>query len=670
MRFALAFSALFLVVAVPVGAAAAPLRFRPAVSSYFGEFELNVLHSRLKRESGDRETEQSRTIFREQLTLGLYGYSYHPNFLVYLLKATVGLEERREEQRDGDYWRTGSAEEFEFRAKLLQNHPYNLEMFSILSRPLITGQYADSDMARKYHSGAILRYEKKPWLSALSYDYYQFDGGQRHSESDTYRANLGYFKQFYSLMGNYQHSETSVSDGEESTRDLFYIENNIDYRPYRLLSAWELSTEDKVKAGSIQEYRNQRWLERLTVDLPWNFQTRLTSEQIGDEYTEQRSTGQETARSTDFENYAINLNHRLYQSLTSNFLAQFTNSESSGGEVTQEQYLLNFDYRKNLYGKNNLMVGFNTGKSILEREGAPLLLREPHQATAFDRIFIANPSVDISTIGIIVVDPVDPNLTATLVPGFHFTAFDAGERTEIIILQLPAAEGFTQPADAYQYLITYALETSRFEIETVSYGYSLRFNLFDNLLSPHYSHRELEQEITAGSRDLPPDELKEDIFGMIVSWHGYRAGTEYRRLVSVLYPERNLLFFADYERQITADSLLRLRLEWEKKTLMEGPGRPDIIDERIEKLLSGMASISRSIRRYGLNASLSGSASRFESISETDLYSLNSALTWHRGKIHGELRGTYSHSWTTGPFLPDTERINRSVYLKIVRKLF
>jgi hypothetical protein len=646
--------------------------FRPNIVGYFGKFETEVYHRKNEMETEERRTRHTRTSLRELFDFGLYGYSYHPNFVVFFLKISAGLQEERiQSGHFSSPWRIGSAESFDFRATVLPRHPYNLEVFSKKTAPLLAGSSIYGGRVEHFESGALLSYRRQPWDGNLSYSHNEVQSDQLTTQTDLYRAALSYSRNSFVLTNGYSHTASHISDGEEITRDQYYLENRLRFGSFKLDSRYRVEEEEKEKEQTAykEETWRRRWEERLHGELPWNFHTSLSYFQHKEINTvSSGALDTPIERTLDSMSYAFLLRHRLYQSLNSAFTATRTETDASGGDTAQRNYRLDLNYRKLIYGHNTLNTRFFRGRNTSEQTGAPLIFRESQSASPLGIILLNNQLVNIESIQVEVVDFIDPNITAELTRD-DFIVDDFGAFVRLTIVRLPAPF-LIGDVDQYGFLLTFAQERAAFELQTDSWGASFQLALFENRVFPYYQYTALRQTIGEGSLPNPPDQV--DIHAAGATYRGYpfEAGMDYQRTDSLLFPEKRWNYRAKYIRKLGDYTESVIQVQRESTDLLGGEGRPLNFEERTEHLTTASFTLSSRNPGLGLSGNLGASYSHFDGLADTDRYLLRSVLRWQKGKSEIELQGSLSWAESIMSNNESAERNDRNLYLRFSRKLF
>ena len=153
---------LVILLLVPLSAFGDAEDFIPTIYSKQGDFELNIMHQSDENTAGGRGTRSSDSFAYERLRLYLDGYVYHPRFIQFLMKGAAGLsQERYKNNLLGSFSDNSLSQDYEFRAKILPEHPYNLELYTLRTIPLLRMSSAEMRQTST-EKGAIFDYADKP----------------------------------------------------------------------------------------------------------------------------------------------------------------------------------------------------------------------------------------------------------------------------------------------------------------------------------------------------------------------------------------------------------------------------------------------------------------------------------------------------------------------------
>ncbi len=648
--------------------------FFPKISGYSGDLELDASYESVRNETSRNTLQRTEVDFRERLNLAMAGFVYHPRLLVFRAAGGGGMAENYSSRNDLSGWDVATTEQYELSAIFLPKHSYNLELFTSMRVPLLVGQLTgDTGPVKRYQSGAHLRYKKLPWSGSASYindkreDSTPINSNALSSDtSDIYRLDFNYFKRFFIVNGSYQHTDSNLADRSVKGLDQFYFDNRISHRLFSLFSNWKLSEEDVVKVADFSTTRRESWLERLNLNLPLHFASGFTFQHDKDRSVIERGdspTAGADVAFNDAKNYSANLTHHLYNSLRTSAAVTYGDTDSSTGLNKRSSWRLNINYLKKIY-RGNVSMGGWTGADILERVGAPRILHErPNGVALLTPFSLNNQNIDKDTIIITVTD--DFGNSVDLEEGVYYDFLPTvDDSIEIIITALPSGFDFTD-----RFEVTYSLIPGEFKLETKKSGYHFRLNLLNNLFSPYYLHSSTAQSLLEGIYPGTLSNGTSDTYGLTVQKNQVIAGVEYQNVDSSVSSERRWGGFANYYRKMTHYTDFTLKLKAERRIYPEVSGEELPTAGLSETLLSSEVQLQSRIPKKHLTFYLAAKYSLRHGFVDSNIYSLNSHLTWYVGKVYVNLGARYSIYRST---VQENISLGNSeyVYIKVKRKFF
>jgi hypothetical protein len=136
---------LAIVLLVPLSAFGNGGDFVPTIYSTRGDLELNMMHQDEQNTVGNRGTRSSDSFASERLILSLEGFVYSPRFIKFLMKGAPGLsQERYTNTQIASFTDNAVEADYEFRTKILPEHPYNLELYAMRTTPLTRMSNSDT----------------------------------------------------------------------------------------------------------------------------------------------------------------------------------------------------------------------------------------------------------------------------------------------------------------------------------------------------------------------------------------------------------------------------------------------------------------------------------------------------------------------------------------------
>lgn len=653
---------------------AAARTFKPRIAGFFGSMELNSHYEENESSSSSYSTQTKDTAFREILNVGTNGYVYHPNLVTFLLKASEALEQEKYETGSRGNWRNFTSESYEARAFVLPTHPYNLEVFSALSRPLIAGNLAGrgGNNGQQRH-GAYFRYRKRPWSGSLNYNYGRSNGNAFTLKNNTSWADLTFNKYTY-LHGNARFGDTKSSDGNSGENTQFTLDNQHTLNIFSLSSSWQQNTNRTGdKFGTTNNIRARKWGETLGTNIPALNLQHSVSYSLDRAKSDRLDLPSVTASKTFTNSESMNtgISHALYRSVYTNANLSHTITDSSGGKNTLTNARGNVGYRKQIYRGS---FGASIWKSYnnLDRMGAMTLLQDQAYNTgvAGNPFTLSDRFVDENTIQIKIVDPNGILAEETLIRGIHYTVSTAVDTTRIDILPpLPGAFNFAQ-LNTYTLLLNYSFLNTTFEMDTNSQGFSLQLSLLDNLLNPHYSFTRSTQELVDGVLPGGVNNSEAHAAGLTVVKEPYLVGVEYSRSYASRNSEKRWYGVGEYRKELTEYTNLNARLEAERTTTYPGDNESTDENEEPERLYRVTLNCSTSLPKLFLNMHYGVYYSRRLWMVDTSIYAFYSNLNWKLGKVDLSLGANYSDSTSTTATGNTNESNTMVFYLNLKRKLF
>lgn len=670
-----------LLLAFPSPAWAAARTFTPKIADFFGSVEFDSQYEEHEIKSSSSSNQSRNTSFREILNIGTSGFIYHPNLVSFLLKASEALEQEKFETNNKGDWRRFTSEAYEARAFILPTHPYNLEVFSLHSRPLIAGNLAGrgGDNGQQQH-GAHMRYQKNPLSSSLNYIYGRNKGNTSTRKNNTCWTDVSSSKFTY-LHGIARYADEKSSDGSDGADTNFTLTNQHAYKMFNLDSTWQQNTNRTGdKSGGTDNIRGRTWSESLSTQiLPLNLQHAVS-------YSLDRAKSDrldlpelsETRNFINSENMNTTLNHSLYRSVYSNARLSQTIADSTAGKNTLTNAKGSIDYRKQIY-RGSFSAGVWKAYDNLDRLGSLTLLQEqayntgvadPNGLPGGSRTFtIADRFVDENTLVIKITDPAGFLDEEILFKNIHYTATTSVDTTEITISALPAPFLLVN-IDTYTLLLDYSFVNTTFELESNSHGFSLQLSALDSLLNPHYSFTRLTQELVDGVLPGGVNNSESHATGITVIKDPYLAGVEYSRSYASRNSEKRWYGIGEYRRDLSEFTTMRARLESERTTYYPSEDAQATEFKDPERLYRASLNCSTSLPKRSLNMNYGVYYSRRLWEVNTSVYSLYSNLNWRLGKVDLNLGANYSLSSSTSNSGSTNESNTTVLYLKIKRKLF
>ena len=370
---------------------------RPGYNEYgitklSGELEFSVESRDETRSStsGDRSIKELR--FREQISLGLAGFYYHPKLIEFDLKGLLGLEQRDVKTNGdvGDRAIDGQNLGYDFAMRFFKDLAYTSEVYASRTETLTRQSFFATNESVAEQFG--LRLGATDWWipSLLDINHFTFEGrgfntyaeqrdsvrleGRREQEED---ASYQYFAEINKV--DLQSLSESLTDlnMHAGTKHMFGATN---------MNRWSNSVTIREQTGALESGNflfNSDYVHELTENL---------RSQSGLLY----STTSRGESETDILSLNTNLNHQLFSSLTSSGGARW--ASTSFGDGSLDTYGVNaaLTYNKETpLGKLALSQSLDT--TMRDRgslQGDAIVLGESFVYTPGQPMFLSNIAVD------------------------------------------------------------------------------------------------------------------------------------------------------------------------------------------------------------------------------------------------------------------------------------
>ena len=641
--------------------------FFPTIYSTGGDLDLTMQYQNNQNTTAGRGSKSSDMFATERLRVYLNGFVFHPRFIQFLAKGSGGLfQERSDSSYAGSLSENGLGTEYEFRAKVLPEHPYNLELYTLRATPLLQGQSSADTRPTLTEKGAIFTYEDNPVFFNLSYVEGATETRISSSEQNTARISGSHGIGPFVNSAGYARTNSSTSSGTRTSSDLSFFGNKFSLHSLLLDSSItkERSTQTSLFFAGLHT-DTFTWMEQFNADLPWNFSTSASYDARNDVRTiEQTATEPRSEERSNAKNANFTLAHKLYDSVRTYYLLNQTSSETSSGDTKGVLNALNGLYTKRI-PDGRITIGAQGSRSIVNQENAPLIVGEIHTAPLFGTFTLTRESVDPSTISIRVLS--DVNALIDLVRNANYIVELFGTTTIITILSLPPEVTAGQPANhIYSFQVTYALAAATVELQTTTIGYSVNLSLFNNLIAPYHSRVHSTQVVLAGSVPGGAQDTVNTIIGVGVQKAPYALVSEYQSTENDISPSHSLRNSAEYVRKLSDTTGLSIKAQQRKTVYGEGTLGTGGYTEYVSAF---NITISNTIPRKNLYTSLGAAYSQRHATFDTNLYALMGNLSWKVGTLSVNLGTSLNHSTSTGAFGNQT-LLSEFYYMTVSRKLF
>lgn len=639
-------------------------QFAPRLLDYSGDLEVGMTRIDNRTMYEGKSSSSRETTMREKLHLSAIGYIYHPRFILLSSDFSGGLEQVSFERNGVTSRNVNSLREYGLRAKILPEHPYNLELFALRFEPVTSNPYGPALHSITEEKGALFRYARKPLFLNLDAIDSSTTSGASSADSRTYRASGTYLIGPTSNTASYSRSDSVDSLGSRIVQDTSLFGNQLALEPLFLTSRLE-GRKQRQNSFSAPPMGTEgfSWSEQLQSDLPWRFRTTASYNLQRNTVTNGTMTGQAgTGTSNKTDSRGLALSHRLYESLTTEIGMNRTFFQSMSGNTDSRSRYLSLFYTKKV-PKGVLTASANLREALSDRNGAPLVLQESHSAVISGDFPLNAQSVDVTTISVWVKDPATGGLI--LLTNTQYLVQLVGASVRIIILALPAP--FTA-GTVYEFLVSYAVVPADVELETTSESYAIRAHLLDNLVSPYCSRSFMTQKVLSGALPGGPDDSITDTAGVALLKGPFSFAGEYSRNRSPRSPSHSLRNSATYRAPLDPTLDLSANVEHERNTYEATEAVPDSKGYSENIAAAGLL-FNKRYQRARLNLSAGTSYARRTSLIDSETFALNASLSWRIGKVT-LLFSASDNRLVTTTANGDQTASTAHYYLTVTRKLF
>jgi hypothetical protein len=590
-----------------------------------------------KRSAQGVETESESNTFFEGIHLKSTGWVYHPALLEYELSLSPEWEQ---------WYRTSSGAKTESRdflqgyfteVRILQYKPYSFNMFAGRSTMTISSNFTSRSKRNTDTYGSIFTLKFPVLPTIFSYSHLKSDQTgffAFNEETDSMGLQLNYYRNL-----GISKVDASFKDTETTTRGNVVgntekkVNFNNEYRFTRnrmLRSDIRYRTADGDSAG-FEKYS-------VRENFVWDHRRNLrTSYKLG--YSDQAF---ESSR-TESKNLGFNLQHILYENLTTNFNMRGSKIQFDDGREDEYGSSLHFNYvRKIPWGSLNVNMGHSYLINEIDRtEKNNQIFEEPVTFAPGKVTLLENQNIIIDSI--IVKSEASHVPLEEYEPGVDYEVTEMGSYVRISrIVTGQIAPDQTVIVD-YEYLANPTYDFSTF---TRNYGFNLYLLKVWNVF---YSLHLKEERFIKGIR---PDELVNDTIhtaGTDFTWRWTKTSLVYtdsqttnlpktkwnaeevftfmpnRKLfftVSGRYGETNFKDRGEVENFLGFDSILQYFTSSASKVTLEAfwLKASGAVDETITSKLSALYEISYRALRGTVEYAYLSEENRIEQDSTTNQY--------------------------------------------------
>lgn len=649
-------------------------QFTPRIYSTVGEIEVDALYESQEYKSDGRKRSITDTYFSERVVLTSTGWVYHPRFLIFLAKIGAGLAHEKVTSdyafSDSGGMHTSTLPEYEFRGFLLPEHPYNLEVYTLRHDRYLRGKLRPGFDTEDTASGAIFKFEQRPYIFRLSYDYSTIESEDFDEDTETLSANAVYFKDWGNIAGAYSHSDTDSSyrgfPGRTSS-DQYSLENQLRFFRNRVYLDSNISYIRFDQEYYFETMDNTRFTidERLNADLPYQFHLDVYFTRF-DETTEMqyRSQGGKTELDSVTNNGGLILQHKLYESLVTVYSGNYLSLESTTGDLEGPFHSLSTSYTKKI-PRGLLIAGLNFSKSEIERTGAATVISESFLAPIFGEYTLKMSDVDISSIKMWVKSAFTGNLVP-LTRDVHYFVLIAGNTVRIQIISIPPDALSPDLSFEYEFRVSYRLISDDATIETTVYGGSLRLELFDHFFNPYFSYTRSKQDIDSRRSNEIPEDITTTTYGVLFQKDPYSLLLEYQDVDARLNPYKTFRAEATYNNSIAVNTSLAAQVYYRETEYGEGAFQYNEFSERV---FGGYGRLERWYPKRNIHLTAGVTYVQASGNAERKAYTFDGTVYWKLKKF--ELRAGISigHSEVEYQFR-DQSSLYQNYYIMVKRTIF
>ncbi len=514
----------FLVVIMPV------MSERADASDFYMQrpqlaFTLSYEYDKDIRTTSSNKSELSANRFREGIEISTGGWVYHPALMVYSLEYTPEWEQSDSTSlsRENTFFNGFSAD-----MTFLKFKPYTLNVYAKRTSSRIRSDLAETTRLNVDDYGAQLFLKYRVLPVVFSYTHLDSDQSgffEADTVRDTYNLRMSHIwkrsatslSAFYSDLR--QKTNDVIQDGETRNIDLknsiAIIKNN------KLTLISSLVYEESFSTYNDDEIYRVR--ETVLWNHKHNLSTRYTFNYEERDRFDKRLLSSVPRKATV---YRFNLNHRLYENLSTGIQAGFDDNKTGGNREQQYDAGIFWDYRRRIpWGTLGIDIGQSySNVKVLESEDFVSISDEAYTINDLSFTFISNANVDDNSIFVFDKGGI------RLVNGFHYDLVSNGAFTGIRCRPvLPDCSG----PDGVDVLIDYRFRNKfpfDYSIRDQSYGIQLKLW---SVLDVFYRFSTSTQKFLRGTR---PDDLSKDTIhrtGAGLEWKGTDTTIEFEDISSV-----------------------------------------------------------------------------------------------------------------------------------------
>lgn len=540
----------------------------------------------------------------------------------------------------------------------LQHKPYTLSLLGHKGMSTIRNSFAGRTKQEEdlYVSTLSLKNNVLPTFIRYSH---RIDKDTGFFQSHTKENNVSLTTSFSSKIGltrftsSYIDSTETVHDSVNDTRkESFTLSNNLSFLDNKRAvfdtnmhydKLTDKSSEEELY--SIDESLELRHAKNLRTRYLFRYEDRtVESYRLNNKLRKQTIIG-------DF-----NLNHLLYENLSTTFSAGVNQNQTSNDEVITNRTSINFGYQRNIpWGDISLTMGQGYRLVDVSRSsGISNISDEPKSLTLSD-VFLNKTDIDTSSIKV-----TDPTGVTTYTETTDYVLSTVGSMTSIRCVNGGQIDTGADLCDVgASVLIDYQYQSGfPFDYSTHTQSYGARLFLWE-ALNIYYRYDRSQQNFIRG---IMPDKLTKDL--------SHQAGTElkYKWSNTVLRFEKDQSNTLPFEEILMEETITLRPRSYMFMNFIFGYGRTTFTDlEETEKFIRMKAKIQQIISNR-LKLSAEGFNRRLYGLRQnTSDLGLLLTLEWIYKVYDGNI--TYSYTEDTDRVLQDSIK-NNYIMFTIRRRMF
>ncbi len=598
--------------------------------------------------------------FSETLDIATTGWVYHPALVVYSLALSPEWEQMRDKstqtQSSSLNKSTTFIQGYDVQITFLQHKPYTLSLLGHKSMSTIRNSFAgrtkrEADM---YASTLSLKNNVLPTFIRYSHRIDKDTGFFRShtKENDvslttSFSSNIGLTR----LTSSYIDSTKTVDDSVNDTKkESFNLSNSLSFLDNKNAVFDTTMHYDKL-TDKFSEEEIYSINESLELRHKTNLRTRYLF-RYEDRTVERYRLNNKLRKQTIIGDF--NLNHLLYENLSTSFSAGVNQSQSSNDEVITHRTSIDFGYQRDIpWGNVRLTMGQGYRLvDVSKSSGISNISDEPRSLTTSDA-FLNNTDIDTSSIKV-----TDPTGITTYNETTDYVLSTVGSMTSI---RCVSGAQFTalECTNGAPVLIDYQYQSGfPFDYSTHTQSYGARLFLWE-ALNIYYRYDRSQQNLIRG---IMPDKLTKDL--------SHQAGTElkYKWSNTVLRFEKDQSNTLPFEEILMEETITLRPRSYMFMNFIFGYGRTTFTDlGGTEKFIRMKAKIQQIISNR-LKLSAEGFNRRLYGLRQnTADLGLLLTLEWIYRAYDGDI--TYSYTEDTDRTLQDSVK-NNYIMFTIRRRTF